>query len=268
MDHRIERIEGRAMPVNSFVVHGPDGLVVIDGMLTVSDAALVRDAIDDAGHRLRGIVVTHPHPDHYAGLANLVGPDDVPIVATKAVNEVIRRDDQVKDKIVGPMMGDEWPATRVFPNQTVDDGDEVRLGGLALAVRELGPGESPMDSMWQLDASTVFAGDVAYNGMHAYLADGLWQDWLVTLGRLEAELPDDVTLHVGHGPAGSKGLLSEQRRYITAFVEAVEANADAIDDGDHQGVIDAMQVVLPSDSLLFLMELSIDPVLAAIRRGA
>lgn len=140
MDHRIERIEGQAMPVNSFLVHGPDGLVVIDGMLTVSDAGLVREAIDDAGGRLRGVVVTHPHPDHYAGLAHLVGPDDVPIVATAAVDEVIRRDDQIKDEIVGPMMGDEWPATRVFPNQTVGDGDEVRLAGLALAVRELGPG--------------------------------------------------------------------------------------------------------------------------------
>lgn len=121
--------------------------------------------------------------------------------------------------------------------------------------------------MWQLDASTVFAGDVAYNGMHAYLADGTWQDWLVTLDRLDAELPADVTLHVGHGPAGSKALLSEQRRYITAFVEAVEANADAIDAGDHSGVVEAMQRLLPSDALLFLMELSIDPVLAAIRQG-
>ena len=64
------------------------------------------------------------------------------------------------------------------------DGDEIRLGGLSLSVREVGPGESHMDTLWQLDASTVFAGDVAYNGMHADLADGRWRDWLVTLDRL------------------------------------------------------------------------------------
>ena len=202
MTIRVERIEGSAMPVNSFLVHGPDGVIVVDGMLTVSDAALVRKAIDDSGRSLAGVVVTHPHPDHYAGLGHLVGPDDVPIVATIAVDEVIRRDDQLKHEIVGPMMGDEWPATRIFPNQTVNDSDEVRLGGLTLSVQELGPGESHVDSMWRLDASTVFAGDIAYNGMHAYLADGRWQDWLRTLSRLEAELPDDVTLHVGHGPIG------------------------------------------------------------------
>ena len=72
MTGQIDRIEGRVMPVNAFLVHGPDGVVVVDGMLTVTDAALVRQAIDDTGYPVAGVVVTHPHPDHYAGLAHLV----------------------------------------------------------------------------------------------------------------------------------------------------------------------------------------------------
>jgi glyoxylase-like metal-dependent hydrolase (beta-lactamase superfamily II) len=63
--------------------------VVVDGMLTVTDAALVRQAIDDTGYPLAGVVVTHPHPDHYAGLAHLVGTDDVAIAATNAVDAII-----------------------------------------------------------------------------------------------------------------------------------------------------------------------------------
>lgn len=266
MTNVIDRIEGRVMPVNSFLVHGPDGVVVVDGMLTVSDAALVRQAIDGTGRPLAGVVVTHPHPDHYAGLAQIVGPDDVPIVATDAVDAIIRRDDQLKDEVVGPMMGEEWPSSRVFPNVTVADGDEVSLGGLVLSVRELGPGESHMDSLWQLDGSTIFAGDVAYNGMHAYLADGRWQEWLVSLDRLDADLAADVTLYVGHGPPAGKDLLAGQRRYIETFVDAVESHAGAVDHGDHRGVIEAMQRLLPSDSLLFLMDLSIEPTLAALRQ--
>jgi glyoxylase-like metal-dependent hydrolase (beta-lactamase superfamily II) len=265
MTAQIDRIEGRVMPVNAFLVHGPDGVVLVDGMLTVTDAALVRQAIDDSGHPLAGVVVTHPHPDHYAGLAQLVGTDDIAIVATHAVDAIIRRDDQLKAEVVGPMMGDEWPTKRVFPNRTANDGDDVRLGGLTLSVRELGPGESHVDTLWQLDASTIFPGDVAYNGMHAYLADGRWREWLVTLDRLEAELPDDVTLYVGHGPPGGKDILAAQRHYIEAFVEAVEAQAEAIDQGDHSGVIEAMKRLLPTDSLLFLMDLSIEPTLATLR---
>jgi glyoxylase-like metal-dependent hydrolase (beta-lactamase superfamily II) len=265
MTGQIDRIEGRVMPVNAFLVHGPDGVVVVDGMLTVTDAALVRQAIDDTGYPLAGVVVTHPHPDHYAGLAHLVGTDDVPIVATNAVDAIIRRDDQLKDEVVGPMMGDEWPTRRVFPNRTLNNGDDVRLGGLTLSVRELGPGESHVDSMWQLDENTIFAGDIAYNGMHAYLADGRWREWLVTLDRVEEDLPDDVTLYVGHGPPGGKDLLAGQRRYIETFVDAVEAHAEAVDHGDHSGVIEAMKRLLPTDSLLFLMDLSIEPTLATLR---
>ena len=63
MTYQIDRIEGRVMAVNSFVIHGPDGVVV----LTVSDAALVREAVTRAGRPLAGVVITHPHPDHYAG---------------------------------------------------------------------------------------------------------------------------------------------------------------------------------------------------------
>jgi glyoxylase-like metal-dependent hydrolase (beta-lactamase superfamily II) len=267
MTAQIDRIEGRGMPVNAFLVHGPDGVVLVDGMLTVSDAALVRQAIDDTGHPLAGVLVTHPHPDHYAGLAQLVGTDDVAIVATHAVDAIIRRDDHLKEEVVGAMMGDEWPTKRLFPNRTVNDGDDVRLGGLTLSVRELGPGESHVDTLWQLDPSTIFAGDVAYNGMHAYLADGRWREWLVTLDRLEAELPDELTLYVGHGPPGGKDLLAAQRRYIETFVDAVEAHAEAIEHGDHSGVVEAMKRLLPTDSLLFLMDLSIEPTLATLRQG-
>jgi glyoxylase-like metal-dependent hydrolase (beta-lactamase superfamily II) len=262
---RIERIAGQVMPVNSFVVHGPKGVVVVDGMLTVSDAARVRAAVERAGAPLAGVLVTHPHPDHYAGLAHIVGPDEVPIVATRDVAAVIRRDDALKDRIVGPMMGADWPTRRLFPDHLVEGGEEVSLGGLTFRVEELGPGESDMDSLWWLDPGTVFAGDLAYNGMHAYLADGRWADWLASLEALETRLDGEVTLHVGHGEPGTKALLAQQRRYIVTFLAALDAHADAVAAGDHGPVLAAMKEVLPADALLFLLDLSIEPVLAARR---
>lgn len=267
MERRVERIAGRVMAVNSFLVHGPDGVVVVDGMLTVSDAALVRAAVERSGAPLAGVVITHPHPDHYAGVAHVIGPDDVPIVSTRAVDALIRRDDALKDKVVGPMMGAEWPDKRLFPNHHVADGETVRLGGVSLTVEELGPGESDMDTVWWLDRTTVFAGDLAYNGMHAYLADGRWQDWLSTLAALEAALDNDVRLHLGHGPAGTKAVLAAQRRYIEAFLAALDANGDALATGDHSPVLAAVREVVPGDDLLFLLDLSIEPVWATRTSG-
>jgi glyoxylase-like metal-dependent hydrolase (beta-lactamase superfamily II) len=264
--HHIERIAGLVMPVNSFLVHGPEGVVVIDGMLTVSDAERVRAAVERSGSRLAGVLVTHPHPDHYAGLAHIVGPDEVPIVATPAVDAVIRRDDAVKDTIVGPMMGPEWPAERIFPDHLVEPNGQITLAGVTFTVEELGPGESDVDTLWWLDPATVFAGDLAYSGMHAYLADGMWQDWLTSLAAVEARLDPGTTLYVGHGAPGTRALLARQRRYIETFVAALDTHADAVAAGDHAPVVAAMQALLPTDDLLFLMDLSIDPVLAA--RGA
>jgi glyoxylase-like metal-dependent hydrolase (beta-lactamase superfamily II) len=266
MARRIDRIEGKVMPVNSFVIHGPQGLVLVDGMLTLSDAALVRHAIDDSEESLAGVIITHPHPDHYAGLWHVIGDADIPVVATRAVDEVIRRDDIIKNDTVGPMMGPEWPSQRLFPNQTVDNGAAVTLGGVTLEVDDLGPGESHLDSLWRLDPHTIFAGDIAYNGMHAYLADGHWESWLSILTGLDRELPADVTLHIGHGPAGGKELLGRQRRYVEAFVAAIGEHSAAIEAGDHAPVVAAMRQLLPSDALLFLMELSIEPVHAALQQ--
>jgi glyoxylase-like metal-dependent hydrolase (beta-lactamase superfamily II) len=255
------------MAVNSFLVHGPDGVVVIDGMLAVSDAELVCAAVDRSGAPLAGVLVTHPHPDHYAGLAHIVGRRHVPIVATRAVDAVIRRDDNMKEAVVSPMMGTEWPVDRIFPNHLVDHGDRIRLGGLTFTVEELGPGESHMDTVWWLDAGTVFAGDLAYNGMHAYLADGRWEEWLTSLRTFEARLDDHVTLHVGHGASGTKDLLARQRRYIDAFVAALDANVEAIAAGNHGPVLAAMKEVVPADDLLFLLDLSIDPIHSARHSG-
>jgi hypothetical protein len=48
------------MPVNSYILYGLDGMVVVDSMLTVSDATSVRDAARASGRTMAGVVVTHP----------------------------------------------------------------------------------------------------------------------------------------------------------------------------------------------------------------
>lgn len=59
---RIERFEGTAMPVNSYVVEGPEGLVIVDGQLTVSDARALRALIDQFNRPVAAMVLTHGHP--------------------------------------------------------------------------------------------------------------------------------------------------------------------------------------------------------------
>lgn len=265
---RVDRVEGDAMLVNSYLVHGPDGLVVVDGQLTVPDADKVRLAIDAIGAPVAGLLVTHPHPDHYAGAARILKGTDAPVIATSTVDEIIRRDDAEKDQIVGGMMGAHWPTQRRFPDLLVEPDTVLELAGLEFTVTELGQGDSHADTLWSLGERTVFAGDVVYNDMHAYLADGLYGEWLDSLGRLERQLPEDATLYVGHGTPGTHALLARQRQYVEQFVAAV-ADAVNLDRAAREAaVVKRMRDVLPDERLLFLMELSIEPVRATLDKAS
>lgn len=263
-DNRIHRIEGKVMAVNAHLVEGANGIVVVDGMLTVTDARAVRRRIDDIGKPVLGAIVTHAHPDHYAGFAELLRGLEVPIAATAAVRDAIARDDATKDAIVGPMMGDEWPKTRSFPDQIVETGSAVRFGDLAFEVHDVGRAESPADTVWKLDDRTLFVGDLVYAGMHAYLADGHAAEWLAGLDALERTLASDATLHVGHGAPGGPALIDAQRRYVRAFVRAVEDHLRAPEAERRAAVVAEMKRFLATDDLAFLMELSVDPFAAKL----
>ena len=102
--------------VNAYLVETAAGIVAVDALLTVSESQAMRDALERTGKPLNAVLLTHSHPDHYAGLAQLVAQDDVPIIAPQGVIDTIARDDATKDAIVGPMFGDEWPSKRIFPN--------------------------------------------------------------------------------------------------------------------------------------------------------
>ena len=141
--------------------------------------------------------------------------------------------------------------------QTLEDDENVTFDGVSFKIIDTGPGESPANSIWQLEGEKpiYFVGDIFYHDMHAYLADGYYNEWLEALTKWESLLPDNALLYQGHGKVpSSKTQLQWQRRYIETFVQAVKtAQADAIE----QQVTDKMKEFLPNDDLLFLMKLSI-----------
>jgi glyoxylase-like metal-dependent hydrolase (beta-lactamase superfamily II) len=248
--------------VNAYLVETGAGVVAIDGTLTVGDGRALRAELESLGKPLLAVLVTHAHPDHYGAIVELVGDEDVPVVATERVATVIARDDDVKEQILRPMFGDDWPAERRFPDRTVSDGEIVELDGARFSVVDLGPGESPADSVWLLDGgrTDVFLGDQIYDHKHAYLADGFSAEWLTNMARLEHELPVDATLHIGHGGPVTTLRFGRQREYVETFL-AVVREADWSDlDGAKAAVVGRMTSLLPTDELQFLMELSIEPV--------
>ena len=151
---------------------------------------------------LLGVLVTHPHPDHYNTIGELLAGEDVPVIAHADVDREIRAKDEAKRAQWGPMFGDEWPSSATFPNRTVTDEESVELGDLRFTAWDFGPCESESETIWLLgDGAIAFVGDLAFNGTHAYLADGHTHAWLRAIDRAEDTLAGVRTLYVGHGLA-------------------------------------------------------------------
>ncbi len=116
--------------VNSYLVEGESGVVVVDTNLLVSDIEALRARLEALKKPLLAVLVTHPRPDHFNGVAALVGAQDVPVYAAASVGRVIEEIAAAKREQWSPTYGAEWPAETYFPDSLRTDGDQIRLGEL------------------------------------------------------------------------------------------------------------------------------------------
>jgi glyoxylase-like metal-dependent hydrolase (beta-lactamase superfamily II) len=256
---------------NAYLIEGEAGLIAVDAPLRNSDARALVAQVERLHKPLLGVVVTHGHPDHYNGLTTLVAGREIPIYSTRAVAEVMRRDDAAKEAQWKPMFGEEWPERRIFPNHLVESGEKIRIGGIELTCLAIGPAESHQDSVWVLTTAErrhAFVGDLVFNQMHSYLSDAHTSEWLRALERLEQQFPDAL-LHPGHGEPGGPGLIAAQRRYLTLYRDTVQRLREgnpALSDAAKSSLVAAMKQHLNTERLAFLISLGADGVARELAR--
>jgi glyoxylase-like metal-dependent hydrolase (beta-lactamase superfamily II) len=257
--------------VNSYLVGGESGVVVVDTNLLASDIEALRARVKALKKPLRAILVTHAHPDHFNGVAGLVRDSEVPVYATASVARVITEVAGAKRAQWAPVYGEEWPAETYYPNSLLADRGQVQLDELAFTVREMGPAESHADSYFVLTADgfapVAFTGDLAFHGTHSYTADGHLGGWLAALDVLSGELAQIRALYPGHGDPAGPGLLAAQRRYLLYYREVIARLADGqaqLTEAARAELDAAMQAFLPGAPLTWMIGLGADAVAAEL----
>lgn len=256
--------------VNAYLIETPNGVVAVDGTLTRSDSQAFRGLFESIEKPLLAVLVTHAHPDHVAGITELVQGQNIPIVASAAVKRLMEQTEQAKHAQWGPVYQDEWIRTWTYPNSLVKDRETVTFDGVTYRMYDLGPGgDCDANAIWVIEEipNVAFVGDLVFNRVHSYVADAHLLSWLTNLEEAKELLKDVETIYLGHGEPGSLDLLDAQRQYLLAYCAAVKdlAQGEAtLSEANKQALVTRMQRYAPGAPLTFMITLGADAVAAEL----
>lgn len=255
--------------VNSFILEGARSLILVDTQFVISEAATLASKIAALNKPLAAIFITHPHPDHYNGLATILAAfPGTPVHATAATTAGIRETAEPKRAYWTPIVGANYPQKFAFPEVTVADGQAINLDGVELRILDFGSAEcsdNTMIALPQLDAAIV--SDLVYNRVHPWLAEGRSQAWLIALNAAKRRIGGADTLYAGHGPAGTAAIIDEQASYISTVRELVEREVKTqgrISDAGKTALRGSIGALYPSWPLEMIIDMNVASLAAEL----
>lgn len=211
---------------NSGFIVTDEGILVVDALISPNHAKrLLKEIRSISDKKILYLVNTHWHWDHTFG--NSAFPEETKIYSTEACKARLEKDGPQKWKEASQGKPDDYKdAKLVIPEVTFTEETTLTLGGREILVKYFGKGHTDGDAVIiDKEARVIHAGDLVFNGLHPYMADGHPGDWIQTLEALQASAapePDKWKIVPGHGEPGTPALAGDQAEYIKLLMAEVK----------------------------------------------
>jgi glyoxylase-like metal-dependent hydrolase (beta-lactamase superfamily II) len=197
-------------------------LVVIDAQYALPFATEAADYARSLGKPVTRLYISHSHPDHWFGSEVF----DTEVFALGRVREEIAQGGpamvEQNRRIAGEIVPDHVPAV----SRILTPGEEIIDGVRVVALEFRSTESETMLAVFLPDERILVAQDLAYNGMHLFIAEGHLAQWREAVNSL-IKLDPAVVLP-GHGLPGDAEVLE----FTAAYLEAASPLLAAATDGD------------------------------------
>ena len=203
-----------------------DGVVMIDSPQKPTDALKWKAEIEKHG-KLRYIINTEPHGDHWTGNAYF----DAPVVAHEGVRTRILETDLAEHLARVGSMGPDEPKllqgyTPNAPIITFKNGMTLHVGDHTFEMIHM-PGHTLYQAAILIrEEGVVFTSDNIFHKVQTYIQEANPNQWLNALNSLR--YLDEEIFIPGHGALCDKSYLDEQGTYIMEWVDYIR---DAVERG-------------------------------------
>jgi glyoxylase-like metal-dependent hydrolase (beta-lactamase superfamily II) len=227
--------DSQGLGVTSTLIYGDHEAILVDTQFRISDAEKLADRIAAKGRRLKAILVTHPHFDHFFGAAVLLKRfPGTPVYASASDIEYIKGSGTTVAEIRARFGADTIPADIQIPQPwpgthfTVDGQSVDVIAGLQ---GDVGPG--PRNNViWVPSLAAAIVGDIAFNQVHLSLRATDAQSrtaWQESLRLVQERHPRIVVAgHKNHPDLpDTPDVLAFNRTYLTEFEAALAASRSA-----------------------------------------
>ena len=216
--------------VNSTMISGDRDMLLIDSQFTLSQAHRLVAEILESKKNLTLIYITHPHPDHFFGLAVLKEAfPSARIVALPATVNAMKNAWPARQKFWFATYGNNIPGPDpVLPEELSSpvltlEGQEFPITG---GVQGDGPGNS---FVYIPQLKAVVAGDTIFDRVYFGVPkDKAREEWMKTLDQIAALQPAIlIPGHEGQGAKHTVAAITFMKNYIADWDKFVAATKDA-----------------------------------------